>query len=308
MFGAARPVHIGWLLPLFGVTLNLDPLGGFFIALTGAVAIPVGVYAIGYAHHMGRVPLAVLPLFVAAMLLVPAAASVTTFLLAWELMAIASLVLVLTEHTRPEVAFGGPGVCGDDPARLRGHPDRPDGVVRGGRRGPVRRPDAGARRRADRGLPVDGGRLRVEGGPGAAARLAAARAPGGAEPGVGADERGDGESGRLRHRPVRSAAAGPRPPLVGADAAGRRCGVGAVRGVAGLGGDGSQTAACLFDNREHGVGHPCPGGGHVVRGLRRARAGHDRDGRGDAAFDRACGVQVSRLLGGGIGAGRHRVA
>jgi formate hydrogenlyase subunit 3/multisubunit Na+/H+ antiporter MnhD subunit len=109
MFGTGRAVHIGWLLPLFGVTLNLDPLGGFFVALTGAVAIPVGVYAVGYAHHMGmgRVPLGVLPLFVGAMLLVPAAASVTTFLLAWELMAIASLVLVLTEHTRPEARSAG---------------------------------------------------------------------------------------------------------------------------------------------------------------------------------------------------------
>jgi hypothetical protein len=107
MFGAPRPIHIGWLLPLSGVQLDLDPLGGFFVALTGAVAIPVGVYAIGYAHHLGRVPIAMLPLFVAAMLLVPAAGSVTTFLLAWELMAIASLVLVLAEHTRPEVRSAG---------------------------------------------------------------------------------------------------------------------------------------------------------------------------------------------------------
>ena len=105
MFGSPRPVHIGWLLPLSGVQLGLDPLGGFFIALTGAVAIPVGAYAIGYARRedLGLVPLAVLPLFVGAMLLVPAAGSVTTFLLAWELMAIASLVLVLAEHDRPEV-------------------------------------------------------------------------------------------------------------------------------------------------------------------------------------------------------------
>jgi hydrogenase-4 component B len=107
MFGAPRPIHIGWLLPLSGVQLDLDPLGGFFMALTGAVAIPVGVYAIGYANHLGRVPIAVLPLFVAAMLLVPAAGSVTTFLLAWELMAIASLVLVLAEHARPEVRSAG---------------------------------------------------------------------------------------------------------------------------------------------------------------------------------------------------------
>ena len=74
------------------------------MALTGAVAIPVGIYVIGYAQHLGRVPMAVLLLFVAAMLLVPAAGSVTTFLLAWELMAIASLVLVLADHTRPRSA------------------------------------------------------------------------------------------------------------------------------------------------------------------------------------------------------------
>lgn len=103
LFGPARSVSIGWLLPLSGVQLQLDPLGGFFIALTGAVAVPVGVYAIGYAHHLSRTAAAVLPVFVAAMLLVPAAASVTTFLFAWELMAVASLVLVLAEHSRPEV-------------------------------------------------------------------------------------------------------------------------------------------------------------------------------------------------------------
>ncbi|WP_343710484.1 proton-conducting transporter membrane subunit [Mycobacterium sp.] len=109
VFGTLRPLHIGWLVPLSGVYLDLDPLGGFFLALTGGVAIPVGVYAIGYARreHLGRVPLVVLPVFVAAMLLVPAAGSVTTFLLAWELMALASLILVLAEHTRPEVGSAG---------------------------------------------------------------------------------------------------------------------------------------------------------------------------------------------------------
>jgi hydrogenase-4 component B len=107
MLGVPRPIHIGWLLPLSGVQLDLDPLGGFFIALAGAVAVPVGIYAIGYSRHLGRVPTAVIPLFVSAMLLVPAAGSVTTFLLAWELMAIASLVLVLADHTRPEVRSAG---------------------------------------------------------------------------------------------------------------------------------------------------------------------------------------------------------
>ena len=196
-----RPVHIGWLLPLSGCTLERR----------SARRVLHGTHRRGRdtrrrlrdrlrATTWAGCRLAVLPLFVAAMLLVPAAGSVTTFLLAWELMAIASLVLVLADHTRPEVAFGGTGLRGDDPARVRRDPDRADGAVRGGRGGPVRGPDWGARRRAHRGLPADGGRLRLESGPGAVARLAAARAPGGTEPGVGADERGDGQPGRLRHR------------------------------------------------------------------------------------------------------------
>ena len=109
VFGTLKPVRIGWLLPLSGVQLEMNALGGFFMALTAAVAIPVGIYSIGYARreHLGAVPLTVLPLFVAAMLLVPAAGSVTTFLLAWELMALASLVLVLTDHSRREVRAAG---------------------------------------------------------------------------------------------------------------------------------------------------------------------------------------------------------
>ncbi|OBF72159.1 hypothetical protein A5750_18495 [Mycobacterium sp. 852002-51613_SCH5001154] len=109
MFGPVRAVRIGWLLPLAGVELRLDPLGGFFMAITGAVALVVGLYTIGYARRerLGPVTLAVLPAFVTAMLLVPAAGSVTTFLLVWELMAVASLVLVLTDYTRPMVRSAG---------------------------------------------------------------------------------------------------------------------------------------------------------------------------------------------------------
>jgi hydrogenase-4 component B len=109
VFGAPRHLRIGWLLPLVGVIFDLGPLGGFFAAATGAVSIAVGIYAVGYAQreHWARFPLVMLPLFVAAMLLVPAAGSVTTFLLAWELMAAASLVLVLSEHHRAQVRSAG---------------------------------------------------------------------------------------------------------------------------------------------------------------------------------------------------------
>ncbi|WP_419179298.1 proton-conducting transporter membrane subunit [Mycolicibacter engbaekii] len=104
-FATVPAVRIDWLVPLLGVQLRIDALGGFFMALTGAVAVAAGLYWIGYARHerYGAVPLVGLPLFAASLLAVPAAGSVTTFLLAWELMALTSLVLVLTEQQRAEV-------------------------------------------------------------------------------------------------------------------------------------------------------------------------------------------------------------
>jgi formate hydrogenlyase subunit 3/multisubunit Na+/H+ antiporter MnhD subunit len=93
------------LLPLSGVRLEVDALSGWFLLLVGGVAALVGVYAAGYAGRSGtgassRTALAALPLFVAAMLAVPAAGSVSTLLLAWELMALFSLMLVTSEHAR----------------------------------------------------------------------------------------------------------------------------------------------------------------------------------------------------------------
>jgi hydrogenase-4 component B len=98
------------LLPLSGVTVTVDALSGVFLAVTGAVAVAAGVYGIGYAGHglRGRLVQAVFPLFVLAMQLVVVAASVGTFLVCWELMALCSLLLVLAEHRRrPEVAVAG---------------------------------------------------------------------------------------------------------------------------------------------------------------------------------------------------------
>ena len=70
------------------------------------------MYGIGYASHRhgpgGRGVLAALPVFAAALVLVPAAAGVSTFLVLWELMALTSLVLVVAEHRRgPAVREAG---------------------------------------------------------------------------------------------------------------------------------------------------------------------------------------------------------
>lgn len=100
---------VSWpaVLPLTGVAFGMDQLAGLFLAVTGGVALIAGVYGISYSRH-GRAAQATLPLFVVAMLLVPAATSVGTLLVCWELMALTSLLLVLAEHRqRPEVAVAG---------------------------------------------------------------------------------------------------------------------------------------------------------------------------------------------------------
>lgn len=92
------------LLPLAGANVVVDALAGLFMTVAGAVLVAVAVYGIGYAaghgpHGLGsRTAQAVLPLFALTLVLVPVAASVSTFLFLWELMALGSLLLVLAEH------------------------------------------------------------------------------------------------------------------------------------------------------------------------------------------------------------------
>ena len=97
------------LLPLSEAVVAVDALSGWFCLLIGGVALIAGLYSIGYTDHAdSRTTQALLPLFVAAMILVPAAGNVTTFLVLWELMALTSLVLVLAEHRlRPAVRDAG---------------------------------------------------------------------------------------------------------------------------------------------------------------------------------------------------------
>lgn len=114
--GQTTTIELPGLLPLSGLYFHVDPLGGLFLAATGLVTTAAAIYAIGYgssrgathAVEAGRTVTAVLPLFVLTMLLIPLAASVSTLLVMWELMAVTSTVLVLTEHReRPEVRQAG---------------------------------------------------------------------------------------------------------------------------------------------------------------------------------------------------------
>jgi len=92
------------VLPLTGATLVLRPLGAVFVVVTAVVAVAASLSWLGYAGHglSTRTASATVPIFVTSMLLVPAAGSVATFVWLWELMAIASLVLVLADQRTRE--------------------------------------------------------------------------------------------------------------------------------------------------------------------------------------------------------------
>src|SRR3990172_4726478 len=94
MVGTAGKLSVPWVVPLGGLALALDPLGGFFLALIGGVTVPASVYALGAPAGERRGVPAYL-VFVGSMCLVPVAANLMTFAIAWELMSLASYFLVL---------------------------------------------------------------------------------------------------------------------------------------------------------------------------------------------------------------------
>jgi hydrogenase-4 component B len=88
MLGRAWSLDVAWLVPL----------GGLHLALVGATSIPASIYALGYAGRERRGTLAYVA-FIAAMLLVPLAANTMTFVMAWEVMSLASYVLLVRRGT-----------------------------------------------------------------------------------------------------------------------------------------------------------------------------------------------------------------
>ncbi|MBX5465449.1 MAG: hypothetical protein IRZ26_07850 [Clostridia bacterium] len=84
-----------WILgPL---VLRADPLGGWFLLVTGFVGLAVGVYSVGYyarPGHDDRRVRALLPVTLASLLLIVTAGEMVTFLVAWEAMAVLSYLLV----------------------------------------------------------------------------------------------------------------------------------------------------------------------------------------------------------------------
>ena len=110
--GGSLELTIPDLLPIGGAGLGVDRLSAFFVIVVAGGAIAAALYAIGYTReYAGKYSLTAMALafnlFVAAMILVPLARNVLTFLVLWELMSLASYFLVITEHEYRETLRAG---------------------------------------------------------------------------------------------------------------------------------------------------------------------------------------------------------
>ncbi len=107
-----RTVAIPSTLPLLVFAIRLDPLASFFVGTISLVGLAVSIYAFGYLRkYEGQQPLGALGAlynaFLLSMTLVVLADNGFFFLIAWELMALVSYLLVVTEHERAEVRYAG---------------------------------------------------------------------------------------------------------------------------------------------------------------------------------------------------------
>ena len=116
VFLAAVDYLLGWgqfslpqagLIPVASLgqfSLAADLWSGFFLALTGLSGTAVSIYALGYAAHYQGQRLSLLTglwnLFILSMVLVLIAGDGFTFLVAWEVMALASFMLVYHENEK----------------------------------------------------------------------------------------------------------------------------------------------------------------------------------------------------------------
>lgn len=99
-------------IPLLAFAVRLDPLASFFVLTISLAGLATSIYATGYLNEFhGRVSVAALAAltngFLLSMTLVVIADNGFFFLIAWELMSLASYFLVVTEHEKADVRYAG---------------------------------------------------------------------------------------------------------------------------------------------------------------------------------------------------------
>ena len=102
-----------WSLPSLGdLRVGLDPLSGLFLFVVGLVYLPTSVFSAGYLRrYIGHYSLKAFGVLYfalfASIVAIVIARDVVSFLLAWELMSIASYLLVNYEYQREENVRAG---------------------------------------------------------------------------------------------------------------------------------------------------------------------------------------------------------
>ena len=112
VFGDEFHLTLWPVLTLGTLTLEADPLSAFFLFVTGLVFLPVSIFSGTYltkylAHHDLRYFSVLYHALFASIVLVLIAGDVISFLVAWELMSIASYLLVNYEFERAESSRAG---------------------------------------------------------------------------------------------------------------------------------------------------------------------------------------------------------
>jgi hydrogenase-4 component B len=109
---ASWEISRSWQIPLGSLRLGMDPLSSLFVCLIGLLGALCAIYAIGYlGRGSGNATIAMnwcwYNLLLAAMLLVVLARDGFLFLAAWEIMTIASFLLVMFDHEKDGVLRAG---------------------------------------------------------------------------------------------------------------------------------------------------------------------------------------------------------
>lgn len=109
LFGSATLfVSIPWQIPLGALSLQISPLNSLFLVPLFIVAALCAIFGQGYLGNMAsRSHWFFYNLLVGSIAIVVTAFNGILFLVAWELMALSSFFLVMTDHHKPEVRSAG---------------------------------------------------------------------------------------------------------------------------------------------------------------------------------------------------------
>lgn len=101
-------------LPFGALSVHLDQLSAFFLAVIGLISLPVAIYSIGYLTHTKNVGPrrlqafgVLLNLLLLSLVLIVSAADAVVFLMAWEAMAFLSYLMVNFDYEDAQVIRSG---------------------------------------------------------------------------------------------------------------------------------------------------------------------------------------------------------